>query len=949
MPLRRHLHLVKQPPVQHGRSRRQLALCAGGVGILGVVVQGQARGDLEGVSDLAAVPAAGGAGEVLVVLCGELEDLVVLDGEGGLAGHLVALRLHDLELGNVEAEDFGGLGLVEGRVVEGEVDAGLEGLVDGADAVGGEEEEAVVVLEDAEEDGDEGVARHVLLGALGEEDVGLVEQQDAVPEMGQAEDVLEAGLDLVRREAEVAAGDDEERLLVLHGDGLGGGRLADAGDAVEQDDEAAALALDEVLAGALGGGVDVAALELLLAEVGHDEAADDVLVVAVDAEVLKDADLAPDGLEEVEVDGHEAALAQGVGEHALGQQHEILVAQLEGLGVGLEVAGAAQAVAQKGVDGEVVAALAALDAVCLLDDFLLHVRPVLAGAVEPLLDGHLVLGDLAADGLADGQLVEVGPPVGHLLVGLGEVDDDVALDEFRVAHLLVVLVLENLLVGLVAVRGRVPRQRPGVVLLVAVLEVVQEAAALGLEAVNELLVAGLVAQRVAGQRVDGALAGKGLDLELVLDGAKGRAVVVDVVGRDLELVGVVDVVELVKEAPAVLGVRRLGLRRLHAVDAPDLVVTAAGLDGGRHVDEVADAEEGPQVVELYLFGRAVVEARVQRHDLLVDELDVAAHVAERLGTVHEAVKVFVGVGVDRGKGLGVRLVRVIIIIIPVLGIRRPVLAHGGIDKNLGLVAAAGGGVGALLVVEPLVVRPLLLQRGEHLAHLGLEVHQGLEGPHEGARRRPRLGVVEEGRQVSEDGLGLDADALDLRVRGQQLVALLALDLGQGVDDLLAALVAVVVVQAEPALADAGRLLAAAQGALAPDLALQAGPRDEHLDGVVGLVLGLEAVLEVFKVDLADLGDLGAPLGGHAAPVGQDALPALGFFLKGHHVEVVRAVGAGRAAGRVAEAGVAGAAAWEGLSGGLLGASHDCGVVGCCCCCCLDKGMDERGGKGGRAG
>ncbi|TFB02880.1 hypothetical protein CCMA1212_005256 [Trichoderma ghanense] len=925
---------MKIPPIQHRCSRRQLALCTRGIRILGVVVQGQARGDLEGVSDLATVPAARGAGEVLVVLCGELEDLVVLDGEGGLAGHLVALRLHDLELGDVEAEDFGGLGLVEGRVVEGEVDAGLEGLVDGADAVGRQEEEAVVVLEDAEEDGDEGVARHVLLGALREEDVGLVEQQHAVPQVGQAEDVLEPGLDLVRRQAEVAAGDDEERLLVLHGHGFGGRRLADAGDTVEEHHEAAALALDEILAGALGGGVDVAALELLLAEVGHDEAAHHVLVVAVDAEVLKDADLAADGLEEVEVDGHEAALAQGVGEHALGQQDEVLVAQLEGLGVGLEVAGAAQAVAQEGVDGEVVAALAALDAVGLLDDFLLDVGPALAGAVEPLLDGHLVLGDLAADGLADGQLVEVGPPVGHLLVGLGEVDDDVALDELGVAHLLVVLVLEYLLVGLVAVRGRVPGQRPGVVLLVAVLEVVQEAAPLLLEALDELLVAGLVAHRVAGQRVDGALAGKGLDLELVLDGAKGRAVVVDVVGRDLELCRVVDVVELVEEAPAVLGVRRLGLGRLDAVDAPDLVVAAAGLDGRGHVDEVADAEEGPQVVELDLFGRAVVEALVQRHDLLVDELDVAAHVAERLGAVHEGVKVFVGVGVHRREGLGVGLV--------ILGIRRrrlgAVLAHGP-DNDLGLLLA-GGSVGALLV-ELLVVCPLLLQRGEDLAHLGLEVHQGLEGPHEGARGRPRLGVVEEGRQVSEDGLGLDADALDLGVGGEQLVALLALDLGDGVDLATASVVAAV--EAEPALADAGRLLAAAEGALAADLALQPGAGDEDLDGVVGLVLGLEAVLEVFKVDLADLGDLGAPLGGDAAAVGEDALAPLGFLLEGHHVEVVGAVGAGGAAGAGAEAGVAGAAAGEGLSGGgLLCASHCCG----CVLPVLDGEMDGMMRKGG---
>ena len=51
-----------------------------------------------------------------------------------------------------EVPDFGAAGAVEGGQAEGDVHAGLEGLVEGADAVGCEEEDAVEVFEGAEED-----------------------------------------------------------------------------------------------------------------------------------------------------------------------------------------------------------------------------------------------------------------------------------------------------------------------------------------------------------------------------------------------------------------------------------------------------------------------------------------------------------------------------------------------------------------------------------------------------------------------------------------------------------------------------------------------------------------------------------------------------------------------------------------------------------------------------
>lgn len=51
-----------------------------------------------------------------------------------------------------EDPDLGAARLVEDGQAEGDVDAGLEGLVEGADAVGGEEEDAVEVFERTEED-----------------------------------------------------------------------------------------------------------------------------------------------------------------------------------------------------------------------------------------------------------------------------------------------------------------------------------------------------------------------------------------------------------------------------------------------------------------------------------------------------------------------------------------------------------------------------------------------------------------------------------------------------------------------------------------------------------------------------------------------------------------------------------------------------------------------------
>lgn len=64
--------------------------------------------------------------------------------------------------------------LVEVLVPQGEVDAAFEGLVERPDAVGGEDQDAVVVLQHSEEDGYDGVLFLVRHGAFFEEDVCFV-------------------------------------------------------------------------------------------------------------------------------------------------------------------------------------------------------------------------------------------------------------------------------------------------------------------------------------------------------------------------------------------------------------------------------------------------------------------------------------------------------------------------------------------------------------------------------------------------------------------------------------------------------------------------------------------------------------------------------------------------------------------------------------------------------
>ena len=107
--------------------------------------------------------------------------------------------------------DVAARGFAELAVPHADVYAGLEGGVDVVDPVGGEEEDAFIVLEDAEEDGDEFVAFQVVRAALFEEDVGFVEEEDSVPFACHFEDVGQRGFHLVRVETEITGAHHVER------------------------------------------------------------------------------------------------------------------------------------------------------------------------------------------------------------------------------------------------------------------------------------------------------------------------------------------------------------------------------------------------------------------------------------------------------------------------------------------------------------------------------------------------------------------------------------------------------------------------------------------------------------------------------------------------------------------------------------------------------------------
>ena len=106
---------------------------------------GERDGRLEGILDLPSIPPV----PVFPMAASESQDLVMLEVHGHLAFRALALLLQEVE---VHLPYLPGVGLVEGRIVQRAVHAGFDRLVEVAHVDGGEDQDAGVILEDAQED-----------------------------------------------------------------------------------------------------------------------------------------------------------------------------------------------------------------------------------------------------------------------------------------------------------------------------------------------------------------------------------------------------------------------------------------------------------------------------------------------------------------------------------------------------------------------------------------------------------------------------------------------------------------------------------------------------------------------------------------------------------------------------------------------------------------------------
>ena len=144
----------------------------------------------------------------------EADDVFDLASVDVVGGEVVDVETACVELRVREqvGPDLLAAGGVERLVGERDGDARVEGLVEAAHAVGGEEHDAVVLLEQPQEDADHGVAVDVVVRALLQEDVGLVQQDHCVPLARDFEDVAQFVLEFVDGRAQFADRDRVERL-----------------------------------------------------------------------------------------------------------------------------------------------------------------------------------------------------------------------------------------------------------------------------------------------------------------------------------------------------------------------------------------------------------------------------------------------------------------------------------------------------------------------------------------------------------------------------------------------------------------------------------------------------------------------------------------------------------------------------------------------------------------
>lgn len=107
------------------------------------------------------------------------------------------IRPFILQFAETRVPDLLPLAVREVGVVQHHVDAGDERFVEGADAVCCQEEEALVVLERAEEDADQAVTLQVPGNAGLEVDVCFVKEEDCFPEGGELEPFHQVLFDFV--------------------------------------------------------------------------------------------------------------------------------------------------------------------------------------------------------------------------------------------------------------------------------------------------------------------------------------------------------------------------------------------------------------------------------------------------------------------------------------------------------------------------------------------------------------------------------------------------------------------------------------------------------------------------------------------------------------------------------------------------------------------------------
>ena len=141
------------------------------VGQVLALLPGEELRSFERILNLAAVHVA--VGQLVQVLVAEIV-LLAIGGRFEKVGPHVSAR-----------------GCAELVVVHADVNTRLESGIDVFDSVGGEEEDAFVVFQDAKEDGDELVSLQIMRAALLQEYVGFVEEEDGVPFAGHLKYIRE--------------------------------------------------------------------------------------------------------------------------------------------------------------------------------------------------------------------------------------------------------------------------------------------------------------------------------------------------------------------------------------------------------------------------------------------------------------------------------------------------------------------------------------------------------------------------------------------------------------------------------------------------------------------------------------------------------------------------------------------------------------------------------------